>query len=153
MRSSLMSRIRGSNTTPERYVASLLAAGKIGFRQHDPELPGRPDLVFDRSRVAVFIEGDFWHGWRFPQWRHKLSPKWRTKIEMNRLRDTRNHRKLRRNGWRVLRMWEHQVEADVLQCITKILDCIGVKRADWAGIKECYAKLPKIKRRNRLPKP
>src|SRR5205814_1946993 len=70
----------------------------------------RPDFVMTRARVAVFVEGAFWHGWRFPTWSGKLQPFWRDKIAGNRARDRRNHRTLRRRGWTVLRIWDHQVE-------------------------------------------
>ena len=63
-------------------------------------LPGSPDVVFPRQRVAVFIEGDFWHGYRFPRWADTLKPYWREKIERNRGRDRKNHAKLRRMGGR-----------------------------------------------------
>jgi G:T-mismatch repair DNA endonuclease (very short patch repair protein) len=49
-------------------------------------LPGRPDMVFLSAAVAVFIDGDFWHGWQFPRWRNRLSPAWKEKIERNRNR-------------------------------------------------------------------
>ena len=61
-RSKVMSRIRGTNTSPERYVFTLLRAAGVKFHKHDGTLPGCPDLVFRRERVAVFIDGDFWHG-------------------------------------------------------------------------------------------
>lgn len=109
-RSAVMSRIRGRDTGPERIVALWL--GEMGFEPecHPRDLPGRPDFAFRDLRLAVFVDGDFWHGWHFPLWRHKLTEKWEAKIEGNRRRDRRNHAKLRRMGWRVLRIWEHQLE-------------------------------------------
>lgn len=109
-RSALMSRIRGTNTGLERKMGAALAATGLEWETHARDLPGRPDFVFRKARVAVFVDGDFWHGWRFPVWRHKLSEKWELKIEATRLRDRRNHRRLRRMGWLVLRFWEHKVE-------------------------------------------
>lgn len=109
-RSRVMSRNRGKNTSPERYVHELAEAAGLSFLKHEDSLPGKPDLVFGEQRLAVFIDGDFWHGWRFPIWEHRLSEFWREKIRKNRERDRRNFRKLRRMGWRVLRLWEHQVE-------------------------------------------
>lgn len=109
-RSLLMGRIRGKDTGPERIVAALLARHRFKFEQHARDLPGRPDFVLRRRRVAILVDGDFWHGWRFPSWEHKLAPFWRAKIGANRARDTRNIRKLRRSGWKVVRIWEHQLE-------------------------------------------
>lgn len=98
-RSKVMSRIKGRDTAPERLVAAALSSRMLSWESHVRDLPGRPDFVFRDAMVAVFVDGDFWHGWRFPQWRDKLFEKWEAKIEANRRRDARNHRKLRRMGW------------------------------------------------------
>ena len=111
-RSAVMSRIRGKNTGPERAVAGMLAALGLQPDLHARDLPGRPDFAFRDLRVAIFVDGDFWHGWRFPAWRLKLSEKWDRKIEGNRARDARNRARLRRAGWKVLRIWEHEVVGD-----------------------------------------
>lgn len=117
-----MSRIRGSNTGPELCVFRELRRRRVCFVTHAADLPGRPDVVLRRARVAVFIDGDFWHGWRFPRWAAKLQPKWRAKIEENRRRDQRSFRSLRRKGWRVVRLWEHDIERDLAGAIEKVLD-------------------------------
>jgi len=152
-RSALMSRIKGKGTTPELYIEWLMSAGGLHFDQHDSSLPGKPDFVFREDRVAVFIDGDFWHGWRFPVWQHKLSEEWQQKISANRMRDGRNHRKLRRCGWNVLRIWEHQVESDPIGCVQRIASVLNSQIVDVESVRECYAELPKLKRRPRLPKP
>ena len=109
-RSRVMARIRGKDTGPERVVFDALKSMNLDFEQHVRELPGRPDFVIRQRRLAIFVDGDFWHGWRFGSWRHKLSEHWESKIEANIRRDTRNRRKLRAMGWTVLRIWEHQLE-------------------------------------------
>jgi DNA mismatch endonuclease (patch repair protein) len=152
-RSRVMSRIRARNTTPERCFDTLLAASGLDYRRHDATLPGRPDFVFPHARVAVFIDGDFWHGWRFPQWSHKLGGRWRDKISANRARDRRNFRRLRRRGWRVIRLWEHQVESDILGCVARIAQVVAARRIDWDSVWHTYQTMPPLKRRNRLPKP
>jgi len=124
-RSAVMAKIRGRDTGPERVVAGLLRDAGLTFESHARDLPGRPDFVFRDRRVAVFVDGDFWHGWRFPVWRDKLSEAWEAKIEATRLRDCRNFRRLRRSGWRVVRIWEHQLARDPegsLARVTKALD-------------------------------
>lgn len=108
-RSLLMGRIRGKDTGPERIVAAMLRAHRFRFEQHASDLPGRPDFVLRSRRVVILVDGDFWHGWRFPAWEHKLSPFWHAKIATNRARDSRNIRTLRRAGWVVVRVWEHQL--------------------------------------------
>jgi len=124
-RSYCMSRVRGRDTGPERAVGAALRRLGLNFRRHDQTLPGRPDLTFAESKVAVFIDGDFWHGFRFPSWRAKMSPFWRVKITKNRLRDARNFRRLRRAGWRVVRIWQHQVEADPNRCVDRIVRALA----------------------------
>ena len=116
-----MSRIRGKDTGPERVIAEQLQGHGLRWEGHARDLPGRPDFVFRQELVAVFVDGDFWHGWRFPTWRKKLSPKWQEKIDATRLRDAKNHRKLRRMGWIVVRIWEHQVYRDAAACAERII--------------------------------
>lgn len=108
-----MQAVRGRDTTLERTLASALHAKGIRFRRCVSSLPGKPDFVFPRARLIVFVDGDFWHGWRFPAWRHKLSVYWQEKIDRNRRRDRLNRQRLRRSGWKVLRFWGHQVEQDL----------------------------------------
>ena len=113
-RSALMSRIRGTDTKPELFVRRTLHAMGYRFRTHVRALPGRPDLVFSRRHAAIFVHGCFWH-------RHGCSktyvPKtrqmfWREKFTGNVNRDKRNQRLLADAGWRVLVVWECEVETD-----------------------------------------
>lgn len=120
-RSRTMSRIRRANTKPELVLRRLLHAQGLRYRTHVSHLPGCPDVVFGPCRIVVFIDGDFWHGWRFPTWCHKLKPYWKKKISGNRARDRRNFRRLRSLGWTVLRVWEHQIEEDPYACAHRII--------------------------------
>ena len=72
----------------------------------------------------MFIDGDFWHGWHFPRWRDKLGPYWSAKIQNNRRRDKLNFARLRRLGWVVVRLWEHQVEADPGGCAERVAQTV-----------------------------
>lgn len=134
-RSAVMSRIKGRNTGPELKMAAAFAKHQLSWEGHVRDLPGRPDFVFRDAKVAVFVDGDFWHGWRFPVWQDKLSEKWEAKIEGNRVRDARNHRRLRRMGWKVVRLWEHQVSADIDACVSRVIQAFQVgklrKEAAW----------------------
>ncbi len=121
-----MGRIRGKDTGPERIVAALLRSHRFKFEQHARDLPGRPDFVLRSRRIAIFVDGDFWHGWRFPAWEHKLSPFWRAKIAANRARDASNIRKLRLSRWMVVRVWEHQLERSTQAMCDRLL---GILRA------------------------
>lgn len=123
-RSALMARIKAADTGPERLLRSELHCRGLRFFKHVKTLPGRPDIVFPRAMVAVFIDGDFWHGYQFLRWKAKLPSFWQEKIEGNRLRDRRNHRRLRAHGWTVIRIWEHEVKLDVSACADRICNAI-----------------------------
>ena len=127
-RSRTMSRIRRANTKPELILRRLLHAQGLRYRTHVSHLPGCPDVVFSRLRIVVFIDGDFWHGWMFPKWRHKLKPYWKQKIGGNRDRDRRNFRRLRNLGWTVIRVWEHQIEADAAACAHRVAVVVSKAR-------------------------
>lgn len=126
-RSAVMARIKGKDTLPERQVAALLSPHGLSWESHAADLPGRPDLVFRDAMVVVFVDGDFWHGWRFPQWRDKLSEEWKAKIQRNRERDVRNQRKLRRMGWKVVRLWEHQISDNPDSVKRRVLVALGLE--------------------------
>jgi DNA mismatch endonuclease (patch repair protein) len=126
-RSALMSRIKGKNTLPERLVSAALHEAGLECEQHAGDLPGRPDFVFRRAMVAVFVDGDFWHGWHFQAWRDKLTTEWELKIATTRARDQRNFRKLRRQGWVVIRLWEHQIHKNLPAATARILAALATR--------------------------
>jgi DNA mismatch endonuclease, patch repair protein len=108
-RSAVMARIRGAGNkdTELRLIALMRAAGIRGWRRKAAVF-GKPDFVFPKERVAVFVDGCFWHGCPL----HGVKPKqnaefWRMKITGNQARDRLVNRELRKAGWRVLRIWEH----------------------------------------------
>lgn len=112
-RSRCMSHIRGRNTKPELLLRRALWAKGYRYRINS-KLPGRPDLIFSRKRLAIFVDGCFWHGCPI----HGTFPKtnsafWKKKIQGNIERDNRVNRELERAGWEVLRFWEHEVEQDL----------------------------------------
>ena len=132
-RKRCMSSVRTKDTDLEVCLRSELHRRGLRFRKHATDLPGKPDIVFVGARVAVFIDGDFWHGWRFPAWRHKVSDFWKAKIQKNRDRDQRNVAKLRRAGWHVIRLWQHQIEQDSKACVSRIVTAVEsrLRRGAW----------------------
>jgi DNA mismatch endonuclease (patch repair protein) len=108
-RARAMKRVKLKNGSLEKLVQRELQAKGLKFRRHVRALPGKPDIVFQKEKVAVFVDGDFWHGWRLPVWEHKLSKFWRDKLRANRARDQRNFRRLRAQGWKVIRIWQHEL--------------------------------------------
>jgi DNA mismatch endonuclease, patch repair protein len=123
-----MSRVANRDTDLERIIRSKLHKKGYRFRKHVPTLPGKPDVVFHTQKIAVFIDGDFWHGYRFQIWKSKVPPFWRDKISKNRIRDRRNFQKLKKMKWRFIRIWQHQIEADPEKCVSKIIKLIKTTR-------------------------
>lgn len=124
-RSRAMKCVKLRNGSIEKLIHLELKARNLKFRRHVRSLPGRPDIVFPSSKVAIFVDGDFWHGWRLPTWEYKLSPFWREKLRTNRRRDQRNFRRLRSLGWKVIRVWQHQLTNDRAACIDRILQVVS----------------------------
>jgi DNA mismatch endonuclease, patch repair protein len=112
-RSRMMSRIRGKDTQPELLVRRFLHAAGYRYRLHVSSLPGKPDLVFPRRKVCVFVHGCFWHGCqKCSDGRHKPQSNrayWLKKIRRNKQRDRSHIRKLRAAGWKVLIIWECEI--------------------------------------------
>jgi DNA mismatch endonuclease (patch repair protein) len=118
-----MSRIKSKNTKIEVFVFRELRRAGVHFQKHYKRCPGRPDVCVPSRKLAVFIDGDFWHGYRYPAWKHKLpSEFWTNKIERNRARDRKNFSRLRRSGWRVMRVWEHELQRHADQTTERIID-------------------------------
>ncbi|MDA7954785.1 MAG: very short patch repair endonuclease [Nitrosopumilus sp.] len=117
-RSWVMSRIRGKNTKIEVRMRAMLRSAGIRFRQH-PRMYGSPDFLVGGG-TAVFCDGDFWHGYRYAERRPRLKRFWRDKIEGNMRRDRRVSRRLRRDGYSVVRLWEHDIEKRPDVCIRRI---------------------------------
>ena len=122
-RSCLMARIlgTGNETTEERLVALLRAARLVGWRRHEP-LPGKPDFSWRKERVAVFVDGCFWHGHNCGR---SLTPKtnvaaWRLKIDRTKERDRQATSKLKHRGWIVVRIWECYLNKRPASAIGKI---------------------------------
>ncbi len=119
-RSAVMSRIRGRGTQPELSIAAELTKIGLTWEEHARDLPGCPDFVFRDAQLAVFVDGDFWHGYNFHEWRDRLSEKWEVKIAGNIRRDRRNRAALRKMGWTVIRIWEHQVTSSADRAAARV---------------------------------
>ena len=117
-RSWVMSRIRSRDTKIEKRTASLLRKNRLHYRRF-PRVFGSPDFVVEK-KVLVFCDGDFWHGYQYDA---KRFPKrfWRDKIEGNMRRDRAVTRKLRADGWSVVRLWEHDINKKPEMCGRRIM--------------------------------
>lgn len=119
-RSRLMSRVKTRDTAPERRLRQALwSLGVRGWRLHPKQVPGRPDLAWIGRRVAVFVDGAFWHGHPDYYW-GQSGDFWDRKIARNRERDARVNEQLASANWRVLRFWDFEVERDPVACATQV---------------------------------
>ncbi len=123
VRSRIMSKIRSKNTSIEKIVFKELRREGIHFQKHYRKALGTPDVAIPEKKIAVFIDGDFWHGYRYPQWKKRIKSRfWRKKIEHNRRRDQLYFRTLRRRGWKVMRVWEHQLKSDPIGMLEAVIE-------------------------------
>src|SRR6266850_1388756 len=120
-RSRAMKSVKVKDGPLERLIQRELRKIGLRFQRNYKRLAGSPDIVFLKKKVAIFVDGDFWHGWRLPAWEHKLSEFWRSKLRANRRRDQRNFRRLRAADWKVIRLWEHEIRSRRDRCIARIL--------------------------------
>ena len=127
VRSRTMAAVRSTGNRSTEWVlrARLIRSGLCGWRLNAKDVPGCPDFVFDRKRLTVFVDGCFWHGCpschRPPGSNRQY---WIPKIERNKRRDGRASRRLRREGWTVLRIWEHELRRNPGSAMRKILKAL-----------------------------
>lgn len=130
-RSAVMAAVqsRGNKNTELRLIEMMRAAGLSGWRRN-VKLPGHPDFVFPKSRLAVFVDGCFWHGCpshcRMPSSNEEY---WLKKIGRNQKRDRLVSRALRREGWRVLRIWEHSLRHPD-RTVARLRACLNPSKLD-----------------------
>lgn len=121
--SKVMSRIKASNTGPELLLRkALFNLGLSGYRINYKKLPGRPDIVYIKRKLAIFINGCYWHGCAVCGWK---APKnntafWVNKIERNKARDEEKKMALEALGYKVLTVWEHELKKDLSPVIERI---------------------------------
>lgn len=122
-----MSSIKGKDTKPEKILGSEMWKLGLRYRKHY-KIKGKPDFVFVKKKVAVFCDGDFWHGnnWKirgmrsFEEELSSYSNFWRNKIITNVERDKRVNQYLKENGWKVVRVWESDIRKKPSKCARKV---------------------------------
>lgn len=118
IRSYNMSQIKSKNTKPEMLTRKFLFSKGFRYRINVKSLPGQPDIVLKKYRVAIFINGCFWHGHK--NCKYFVVPKtktewWVSKINSNKLRDEKNNKQLKDEGWSVLVIWECELKKDKIE--------------------------------------
>lgn len=133
----IMSAIPSKNTEPELMLRKALWKENLRYRVNYKKLPGKPDIVFTRYHVAVFCDGDYWHGHNWAirgltSLEDELADYtefWRSKILRNVERDAEVNQKLRSQGWIVIRLWESDIRSNLEECVKTIKDALA-ERSD-----------------------
>lgn len=121
-----MAAIKSRDTKPELQVRSALHRAGFRFRLHRSDLPGKPDIVLPKYHTVIFVHGCFWHhhgcaNSKIPKTRRSF---WEQKLLANRARDKRQRRALQRLGWKVLTIWECQVQSEPTKCLHRIVESL-----------------------------
>lgn len=119
-----MKKIRSSNTIPELSLRKELWKLGYRYRLNVSKLKGKPDIVFNKFKVVVFVDGEFWHGFEWRKKKPKIKANreyWIKKIERNIERDKENNKHLLSMGYVVLRFWEHEIKNNLAKCVNKIV--------------------------------
>lgn len=126
-RSDLMKKIRSNNTIPELTLRKELWKLGYRYRLNVSKLKGKPDIVFNKFKLIIFVDGEFWHGYEWKKKKPKIKANreyWIKKIEGNMKRDKENTKILLSMGYVVLRFWEHEIKQDLPKCVDKIVNQI-----------------------------
>ena len=128
-RSEVMALIRSKGTKIEqKLIRRIKESGLRGYSMN-PRMYANPDIVFTRYRVAIFCDGDFWHGKNYKKLEPKLKNKfWKEKIQANKKRDRKYNAALRKKGWVVLRFWESEINTNLEKCFAQITSALTARK-------------------------
>lgn len=119
-----MSRIKAKNTTIElRFEEELKRRGLTTYVKNKKGIPGKPDFAFEAKKIAIFCDGDFWHGFNWDVTKktiHSNRDFWITKIEKNMARDERVNAALKEQGWKIFRFWGHEIKKEIARCVDMV---------------------------------
>ena len=124
VRSDLMRKIKSQNTKPEIKLRKALWNLGYRYRKNLKKLPGTPDIVYSKQRLAIFVDGGFWHGYNWAEKMNSIKSNrnfWIPKIERNMQRDHMNNQLLSQDGWYVMRFWEHEINKDFHGCVNRVI--------------------------------
>ncbi|MDR0325500.1 MAG: very short patch repair endonuclease [Oscillospiraceae bacterium] len=133
-----MSRIRCTDTTIEAVFRKALWHEGIRYRKNYKQLPGKPDIAITKYRIAVFCDGEFWHGKDWEIKKPKIQSNrdyWIAKIERNMNRDVEVDRQLQSMGWTVLRFWGKDIKKDMAACVDEVKEAllqVKIDSCDWS---------------------
>ena len=124
-----MSKIRGKNTKPEMLFRKMLWKKGVRYRVNNKKLPGKPDISILKYKLAIFIDGEFWHGYNWNERKKTIKSNrafWIPKIERNMQRDKEVNKQLIEMDYMIFRFWEHEIKNELTKCINDILVYIDV---------------------------
>ena len=133
-RSKTMSKIRGKNTKPEMLFRKALWHKGVRYRINNKKLPGKPDVSIQKYKLAIFIDGGFWHGYNWNEKKETIKSNrgfWIPKIERNMQRDKEVNQKLSEMDYTVFRFWEKEIENELDKCINDVLVHIATGKNNW----------------------
>lgn len=126
-----MASIRSKNTKPEIRLRKALYHNGLRFRTHDKRLPGTPDIFIMKYRLAIFVDGEFWHGYEWEKRKEHFKTNrgfWLPKIERNMQRDRMANRRLQESGITVVRFWQNEIKQNLGACLHSILGLIAERQ-------------------------
>ena len=127
-RSDLMRKIKAKNTTPEIILRKALWKEGIRYRKENKGITGSPDIAIKKYKLAIFIDGEFWHGYNWQDKKKKIKSNreyWIRKIERNIERDKKYNQLLEEQNWIVLRFWEHEIKKELKRCVDEVKNAIA----------------------------
>lgn len=128
-RSKIMSKIRGKNTKPELLFRKALWAKGMRYRVNSKKIPGKPDVSIQKHKLAIFIDGEFWHGYNWDERKETIKSNrqfWIPKIERNMQRDREVNSKLENLGYTVFRFWDWEIKTELNKCINDVMVYIDI---------------------------
>jgi len=124
VRSDTMRKIKSKDTKPELVLRHYLWGHKIRYRINNSDVIGNPDITIRKRKIAIFVDGEFWHGRNWANKKQKIVSNrqyWISKIEKNIERDKKVNQLLSQSGWEVIRFWEKEILTDIETCFTLII--------------------------------
>jgi DNA mismatch endonuclease (patch repair protein) len=126
-RHKCMTRIKGKDTSIEVLLRKALWRDGIRYRKNFALLPGKPDIAITKHKIAIFCDGELWHGKDWENKKHRINTNrdyWISKIERNIVRDIDNEKKLENMGWVVIRYWGKEIKKNTIDCVNEIKEII-----------------------------
>jgi len=130
-RRKAMKAMRGKDTKIERILGKALWARGWRYRKNDKRFPGKPDFTFGKYKIAIFVDGEFFHGYNWEENKYRIKANrefWWSKIERNMERDNEVNRKLEDMDWKVMRFWGKEIKKNLDSCLKEIESAIQIQK-------------------------